>query len=90
MKETLKNQNMDVETIKEKIAKSIVIEKYQEKVAPVEKVTEEEIENYYDEAVAATKDSSQELPPLEEISDNIKGYIEQEQQQKKLSHILKS
>ena len=85
MKEALKSQNMDVETIREKIAKSIVIEKYQEKVAPVEEVTEEEIKDYYDEAVTATKDSSQELPPLEEISDDIKGYIEQEQQQKRLS-----
>ena len=85
MKEALKSQNMDVETIKEKIAKSIVIEKYQEKVAPIEKVTDEEIKEYYDQAAAATKDSGQELPPLEEVSDEIQGFIEQEKQQKKLS-----
>ena len=85
MKEALKSQNMDVKTVKEKIAESIIFEKYQDKVAPVEKVTEKEIKEYYDQAAAQSKDSGQELPPLEEVSEEIKGMIEQEQQQKLLA-----
>jgi low affinity Fe/Cu permease len=90
MKEALKSQNVDVKTIKEQIAEFIVIEKYQNKVAPVEKVTDKEIKEYYDQAAAQTKDSGQELPPLEEVSDEIKEMIEQEQQQKQLAaHVEK-
>jgi hypothetical protein len=90
MKEALKSQNVDVKTIKEQIAEFIVIQKYQNKVAPVEKVTDKEIKEYYDQAAAQTKESGQELPPLEEVSDEIKEMIEQEQQQKQLAaHVEK-
>lgn len=82
MEEALK---MDVKTIKDLIGKNIVSEKYVDKVAPVEKVTEKEIKEYYDEAAAASKESGQELPPLEEVSDEIKEMILQEQQQKQLA-----
>ena len=86
MKEALKSQNVDVRTVKEQIiAKSIIFEKYQDKCTPVEKVTEKEIKKYYDQAAAQSKDSGQELPPLEEVSDEIKAMIEEEQQQKQLT-----
>ena len=85
MKEALKDQDMDEKSIKEIIAESIALEKYQDKVAPVEKVSEKEIKEYYNQATAQSKNSGQELPPLEEVSDEIKVMIEQEQQQKKLA-----
>jgi len=85
MKKMLKSKGMDVETLKEQIAESIVFEKYGEKVAPVGKITEEEIKEYYDQVSAESKDAGQELPPLEEVREEIKGSIEQEQQQKKLA-----
>ncbi|WP_210468117.1 SurA N-terminal domain-containing protein [Sporosarcina sp. 6E9] len=86
MKEALKSQNMNVRTVKEQIiAKSIIFEKYQDKFTPAEKVTDKEIKEYYDQAAAQNKESGQELPPLEEVSDEIKSMIEQEQQQKKLA-----
>lgn len=85
MKKVLKSKGMDVETLKEQIAESIVFEKYEEKVAPVGKITEEEIKEYYDQVAAESKEAGQELPPLEEAREEIKGSIEQEQQQKKLA-----
>jgi FKBP-type peptidyl-prolyl cis-trans isomerase (trigger factor) len=91
MKEALKSQSVDVNTVREQIiAKSIIFEKYQDKFAPAEEVTDKEIEEYYDQAAAQSKDSGQELPPLEEVSDEIKEMIEQEQQQKQLAaHVEK-
>lgn len=85
MKKVLESEKMNVETVKEKIAESIVFNKYLNKVAPVEEVTEKEIQDYYDQAAAQAKDSGQELPPLQEVSGEIKGMLEQEQQQKKLA-----
>lgn len=84
LKEVLESQKMDVEALKEQIAESIVFNKYTNQVAPAEEVTDEEIKEYYDLVAAQAKDSGQELPPLEEASEEIKGILEQEQQQKKL------
>ena len=85
MKEALKGQNMDEKKVREIIAESIVFRMYQDKIAPVEKVTEKEIKEYYDQAAAQSKEAGQELPPLEEASKEIQGLIEQEQQQKLLA-----
>jgi hypothetical protein len=85
MKKVLKDQNMDVKTVKEKIAESIIFEKYLDKVAPAGKVTDKEIKEYYDQAATTSKEAGQELPPLEEASKKIEGIIKQEQQQKLLA-----
>jgi hypothetical protein len=85
MEKALKSQSMDVETLKEKIAESIVFEKYLDKVAPAGKVTDKEIKEYYDQAASKSKEAGQELPPLEEASKEIQGIIKQEQQQKLLA-----
>lgn len=91
LKEVLESQKMDVKTLKEQIiAESIVFNKYTNQVAPAEEVTDKEIKEYYDQAVAQAKESELDLPPLEEASEEIKGILEQEQQQKKLiAHIEK-
>ena len=85
MKEALESQNMDVETVKEKIADSILFKKYQDLVAPVKEVTDKEIQDYYDKVAAQAKENGQDLPPLEEASEQIQVIIEQEQQQEKLA-----
>jgi len=85
MKEMLESQNMDVETLKTQIAESIIFEKYKEKIAPVGKITDEDIKAYYDKVAAESKEAGQELPPLEEVREEIKGSIEQEQQQNQLA-----
>ncbi|KAA0966338.1 hypothetical protein FQ087_08910 [Sporosarcina sp. ANT_H38] len=85
MKKALEAQNMDVKTLKEQVAESIIFEKYLEKVAPTEKITDKEIKEYYDQVAAQSKTAGQEMPPLEEVSEEIQGIIKQEQQQKLLA-----
>lgn len=90
MKKALKDQSMDVKTVKEQIAESIIFEKYQDKVAPAGKVTDKEIKEYYDQAASKSKETGEELPPLEEASKEIQGIIQQQQQQKLLAaHVEK-
>jgi hypothetical protein len=85
MEKALKIQSMDVETLKEQIAESIIFNKYLDKVAPAGKISEKEIKEYYDQAAATSKEAGQEMPPLEELSQEIEGFINQEQQQKLLA-----
>ncbi len=85
MTKALKEQNMELGKLKEQIAQSIVFEKYQDKVVPAAEVTDEEIQAYYDQAAAQSKEAGQELPPLEEASKEIKGVLEQQQQQEKFA-----
>ncbi len=83
MKEALKAEKMDVETLKQQIGQSIVFEKYKEKAVPAKKVTDKEIQEYYDQAAAQAKEaeSPQELPPFEEAKEEIRGILEQQEQQ---------
>jgi len=89
MKKALEAESMDVKTVKEQIAESLLVEKYQEKVVPADevKVTDKEIQVYYDQAAAQSKEAGQEqeLPPLEEASEEIKGILKQQQQQEILA-----
>ena len=86
LNKALKSQNLDEKTLREEIiTESIIFEKYEDKVAPPEKVTEKEIKEYYDQVAAQSKESGQELPPLEEASKDIQKMIEQQQQQEKLA-----
>jgi hypothetical protein len=89
MTKALKAQNMEMDTLKEQIAQSIVFEKYQDKVVPAAKVTDEEIQAYYDQAAGQSKEAGQELPPLEEASEEIRGILEQQQQQEKFAAHVK-
>ena len=55
------------------------------RLAPAGKVTDKEIKEYYDQAASTSKEAGQELPPLAEVSEEIQGIINQEQQQKLLA-----
>ncbi|WP_338656090.1 SurA N-terminal domain-containing protein [Sporosarcina psychrophila] len=85
MKKALKAQSMDVKTLKEQIADSIIYKKYQDKIAPAKKVSDKEIKEYYDQAASSSKEAGQEMPPLKEVSEQIQEMINQEQQQKLLA-----
>lgn len=85
LEKALKAQSMDVKALKEQIAESILFERYLDKVAPVENVTDKEIKEYYDQAASASKEAGEELPPLAEVSEEIQGILKQEQQQKLLA-----
>lgn len=81
MQKALTAEKMDEKTLKEQIGESILFEKYQNKVVPAKEVTDKEIQEYYDQAAAQTKEAGQEFPPLEEVSEEIKGLLVQQQQQ---------
>lgn len=85
LEKALKAQSMEVKTLKEQIAQSIIFDKYQDKIAPAGKVTDKEIKEYYDQAATKSKEAGQELPPLAEVSKEIQGLINSEQQQKLLA-----
>ena len=85
MKKALEAQNMDLKTLKSDIGDSIIFEKYQDKVVPADEVTDKEVQEYYDQAAAQSKEGGQELPPIEEASEEIKGILQQQQQQELLT-----
>lgn len=84
LEKALKSEGMDAEALKENIRESIVFEKYQEKIAPAEEVTDEEIKAYYDEFTAQSE-GEEEIPALEDLSENIKQILVQNEQQQKLA-----
>jgi hypothetical protein len=88
LKEAIKAQSMDIKALKKQIGESILFEKYIDKVVPAGEITEKEIQEYYDQVVAQSKESGQKVPPLEESSVEIKGILEEQQQQELLiAHI---
>lgn len=88
LSQALTAQGMDIEVLKADIADSILFEKYQDKVVPADEVTEEEIQAYYDQVAAQSEESEQELPPLEEVREEIAGILkEQQQQEKMIAHL---
>lgn len=84
LSQALSAQGMDIKTFKLDIADSILFEKYQDKVVPADEVTEEEIQAYYDQVAAQSEEEGQELPPFEEVSEEIAGILQEQQQQQKL------
>lgn len=85
MNKALKAQSMDAKMLKAQIADSILFEKYQDKVVPAKEVTDKEIKAYYDQSAEQAKAAGQELPPLEEAKEQIKGILQQQQQQELLA-----
>ncbi|PPA70200.1 SurA N-terminal domain-containing protein [Jeotgalibacillus proteolyticus] len=86
--ELLEEQGLEEEVIKESIADTIIIEKYIDEAVPVDEITDEEIQEYYDQASASSEETGQEVPPLEEVREDIKSSLEQQQQQEKLMQHL--
>lgn len=90
MKEELDSKKIDVETVKEQIAESIKFKKYQNEVAPVYEVTEDEIEKYYEKVKTEANVAGQTPPPIHEIRDEIRELVIQEKQLKQfVAHIEK-
>lgn len=85
----LKDENIEKEAFRERIADSLLYSKYIEHIAPAEEVSDEDVKAYYDEIAAQSEgDEDAELPPLEDLSDMIRSSLAQEAQQKKImAHI---
>ncbi|MCM3638680.1 SurA N-terminal domain-containing protein [Sporosarcina luteola] len=85
LKAVLKESGMDMKTLKTKIADDIKIKKYVEKEVPAGKITDEEIQQMYDQYAEQGKSTGQEVPKLEEIKPQIEQSLHQQKQQEKLA-----
>lgn len=85
MKEAFESQNIKLDDLKDRIKDSILFKKYQDEVTSVEEVTDEEVKEYYDLVAAESNGSEQELPPLKDVSEEIKEILEQNKQQEQLA-----
>lgn len=83
----LQQQNLTQEQLRELVSKDLEVQKYLEQTLGLLDIStsEEEISQFYQEQSSA---SEQELPPLEEVSEQIKTMlIQQKQQQVIMSHL---
>ncbi|TFE03882.1 SurA N-terminal domain-containing protein [Jeotgalibacillus salarius] len=88
LNEIMEAQGMDMETLRGQMADSIKFDKYVDQVAPVEEPTDEEIQEYYDQSSAQMEEQGQEVPPLEEVREQIvAGMTQQQQQEQLMAHL---
>jgi FKBP-type peptidyl-prolyl cis-trans isomerase (trigger factor) len=80
----IKQANLDITELESEIAKTIKTTKYVENEIPIDAVTDEEIQTYYDQAAKQGNSSGQPLPKLEEVKPQIKQQLEQQKKQEKL------
>jgi SurA N-terminal domain len=83
--DAMKQAGLGMTTLKTKIAKNIQFKKYMDKEIPVEKVTDEEIQAYYDQSAQKGSTGGQKLPKLEQVKPQIKQQLEQQKQQEQLT-----
>ncbi|MEH7085171.1 SurA N-terminal domain-containing protein [Neobacillus drentensis] len=83
--DAMKLAGLDMTTLKAKTAENIQYMKYMEKEIPVEEVTDEEIQAYYNQSAQQAGAGVQKLPKLEDVKPQIKQQLEQQQQQKQLT-----
>lgn len=81
----LKQSGVDIKTLETKIADDIKLKQYVEKEVPAGKITDEEIQQMYDQYAEQGKSSGQEVPKLEKIKPQIEQSLHQQKQQEKLA-----
>ncbi|WP_262175569.1 SurA N-terminal domain-containing protein [Saccharococcus sp. Marseille-Q5394] len=81
----LKQSGVDMKTLETQLADDIKLKKYVEKEVPAGKITNEEIQQMYDQYVEQGKSTGQEVPKLEEIKSQIEQSLHQQKQQEKLA-----
>ncbi len=79
----LESSGYTEETLKEQIENDLLSEKYMESVLGI-KVTDEEIKEYYQ---SAAEENEEDLPPLEDVEDQIKQTLTSQKQQEKQEEI---
>lgn len=80
----LKQSGMDMKTFETKIADEVKIKQYVEKEVPAGKITDEEIQQMYDQYAEQAKSAGQEVPKLEDVKPQIEQSLYQQKQQEKL------
>lgn len=82
---TLKESGMDMKALETRIADNIKLQQYIEKEIPVGKVTDEEIQQMYDQYAEQGKSTGQEVLKLEDIKPQIEQSLQQQKQQQQLA-----
>ncbi|SDM49266.1 SurA N-terminal domain-containing protein [Fictibacillus solisalsi] len=80
----LKQANLSESDLKGQIADGIASQKYIEKEVPADKVSDKEIQDYYNKYAKQSTGKDQKAPKLEEVKPQIKQQLEQQKQQEKL------
>ncbi|MGP7816604.1 SurA N-terminal domain-containing protein [Niallia sp. 01092] len=82
--EALKQAGLDIKELKSQIAEGIKFTAYVDKEVQVDKVTDKEIQEYYNQISQQGSNTEQKPPKLEEIKPQIKQQLEQQKKQEKL------
>jgi SurA N-terminal domain len=81
----LNESGMDIKALETRIADNIKLTQYVEKEVPAGKITDEEIQQMYDQYAEQGKNTGQEVPKLEDIKPQIEQSLQQQKQQEKLA-----
>ncbi|MCM3710628.1 SurA N-terminal domain-containing protein [Sporosarcina luteola] len=81
----LKQSGIDMKTLETQLADDIKLKKYVEKEVPAGKITDEEIQQMYDQYAEQAKSAGQEAPKLEDVKPQIEQSLHQQKQQEKLA-----
>lgn len=81
----LKQSGMDMKTLETQIAEEIKLNQYIEKEVPVGEITDEEIQEMYNQFAEQGKSTGQEVPKLEDVKPQITQSLQQQKQQEKLA-----
>lgn len=84
-KAALKQSGVDMKTLEAQLADDIKLKQYVEKEVPAGKITDEEIQQMYDQYAEQGKSTGQEVPKLEDIKSQIEQSLQQQKQQEKLA-----
>ncbi|MDM5337240.1 SurA N-terminal domain-containing protein [Fictibacillus enclensis] len=80
----LKQANLSESDLKGQIADGIASQKYIKKEVPADKVSDKEIQDYYNKYAKQSTGKDQKAPKLEEVKPQIKQQLAQQKQQEKL------
>ena len=87
--EALASTPYTLETYKERIASSLAIQEFLENEIQTAEVTDEEIQSYYDEAVAEAEGNDEiELPSFDEAEPQIRQYLANQKNQDKQAALI--
>ena len=81
----LNQSGMDMKALETRIADNLKLQQYVEKEVPVGKITDEEIQQMYDQYAEQGKGTGQEVPKLEDMKPQIEQSLQQQKQQQKLA-----
>ncbi|RFU62712.1 SurA N-terminal domain-containing protein [Bacillus sp. V59.32b] len=77
-KAAMKEAGINMTELKKQISQNIIYKNYLDKEIPIQKVTDKEIEDYYNQSVKKESNNTQETPKLADVKPQIKQQLEQQ------------